>query len=159
MEQWQYEVIIGVLVALAAAVTGAWLGSHFTKVREDKIRTTELSMRVLSDDTTKKRVGYLKYLNDPNTDAKTLAVDLSQEYDDFRKNITSVFNQYDLICLLHKEGFLNEAIFESYIEPFIKPDYVLADEFLNELRIHLLHQGDNTPRPFFPNISDVVGRD
>ena len=153
------EIGIAVLIAFLSAAAGGYLGYHFGRVRDDRLRTVDFAIGLLEETFTIKRMRFLNTLKKLNeADLQTAANTNVGEFEPFRRDCFEIFNRYELICLLKTKGDLDTKIFADQILPIIRSDYEVADGFFEQVALHQERIGGDVGRPFYEHIALIAPR-
>jgi len=153
------ELLIAVLIAFLSAAAGGWLGYILARVRDDRLRTVDLAMKLLSEDFSSKRIQFIYNLSKMTDAELEEAVNPKvAEYEDFRRDSIEIFNIYELICLLRYNGDLNKEIFSTHILPLISEDYAASDKYFQKIEDNQIATGGDLRRPFYDKIAIYAPR-
>jgi len=148
------EVVIAILIAFLSAGAGGWVGYVFARVRDDRLRTVDFALHVLSEEFSGKRIRFLDVLKKlTDQELETASNPKVKEFTIFRRDSIEIFNTYELICLLKSKGDLDEKIFATQLLPLIADDYAAADTFFDKMEKFQKANGGDLRRPFYENIA------
>lgn len=148
------ELIVAVVIAFLSAGAGGWVGYVLARVRDDRLRTVDFALHILSEEFSGKRLRFLDVLKKlTDTELATAANPNVEEFSVFRRDCVEIFNTYELICLLKSKGDLDEMIFSSELLPIIAADYEAADAFFEKMEDVQKANGGDLRRPFYPKIA------
>lgn len=106
------KIVIAVLIGFLSAALGGWLGYLLARIRDDRLRSVDHTMHLISEDFTTKRLRFLSTLRKLwPADLKTAANMSVEEFELFRRDCLEIINTYELICILKNNGHLDKVIY------------------------------------------------
>ncbi len=106
------KIVIEVLIGFLSAALAGWLGYLLARVRDDRLRSVDHALHLISEDFTTKRLRFLSTLRKLwPADLKTAANMSVEEFELFRRDCLEIINTYELICILKNNGHLDKVIY------------------------------------------------
>lgn len=148
------ELIVAVIIAFLSAGAGGWVGYVLARVRDDRLRTVDFALHILSEEFSGKRLRFLDVLGKlTDQELETASNPKVDEFAIFRRDSIEIFNTYELICLLKSKGDLDEKIFSTQLLPIMAADYAAADTFFEKMEEFQKANGGDLRRPFYEKIA------
>ena len=153
------DLVVTIFIAFLSAGAGGWLGYVLARIRDDRLRTVDFALHILSEDFTSKRLRFLQVMSKLTEQELVTASNPNvDEFALFRRDSVEIFNTYELVCLLKVKGDLDEQIFTTQVLPIVSADYSMADPLFAKMEEYQIVGGGDERRPFYPNIAKCAPR-